>query len=212
MDSSRAVARWKWMNEWCAAEHVVERVAEYVAERAACVQPRSGSQGQRQTVLRRASERLKVDGMASRYLHRRRVLFHETDLAGIVHFSNFFKYMEEAEHAFLRSIGLSVHPEENWRSPVRHGWPRVSAKCDFHVPLQFEDEIEIELLVAEVRSKSIRYRGYFWKDPDGKRVRAATGEVVVVSVIADRAAGTIQSAPIPDRFREKLEPHPGLEV
>ena len=153
-----------------------------------------------------------VDGMASRYLHRRRVLFHETDLAGIVHFSNFFKYMEEAEHAFLRSIGLSVHPEENWRSPVRHGWPRVSAKCDFHVPLQFEDEIEIELLVAEVRSKSIRYRGYFWKDPDGKRVRAATGEVVVVSVIADRAAGTIQSAPIPDRFREKLEPHPGLEV
>ena len=182
------------------------------AEPATCAQPRGGSQGERQTVLRRASERLKVDGMASRYLHRRRVLFHETDLAGIVHFSNFFKYMEEAEHAFLRSIGLSVHPEENWRSPVRHGWPRVSAKCDFHVPLQFEDEIEIELLVVEVRSKSIRYRGYFWKDPDGKRVRAATGEVVVVSVIADRAAGTIQSAPIPDRFREKLEPHPGLEM
>jgi acyl-CoA thioester hydrolase len=149
--------------------------------------------------------------MASRYLHRRRVLFHETDLAGIVHFSNFFKYMEEAEHAFLRSIGLSIHPEENWRSPVRHGWPRVSATCDFHAPLQFEDEIEIELLVAEVRTKSIRYRCYFWKRPDGERIRAATGEIVVVSVIADRAAGTIQSTSIPDIFRERIEVHPQLE-
>jgi acyl-CoA thioester hydrolase len=149
--------------------------------------------------------------MASRYLHRRRVLFHETDLAGIVHFSNFFKYMEEAEHAFLRSIGLSIHPEENWRSPVRHGWPRVSATCDFHVPLQFEDDLEIELLVAEVRTKSIRYRCHFWKNPDGQRVRAATGEIVVVSVIADRAAGTIASTPIPDVFRERIQAHPQVD-
>ena len=150
--------------------------------------------------------------MASSYRHRRRILFHETDLAGIVHFSNFFKYMEEAEHAFLRSVGLSIHPEENWRSPVRHGWPRVRATCDFHAPLQFEEEIEIELLVAEVRTRSIRYRCHFWKDPDGARVRAATGELVVVSVIADRAAGTIQSQPLPDAFRDRLQPHPGLDA
>lgn len=150
--------------------------------------------------------------MASRFLHRRRILFHETDLAGIVHFSNFFKYMEEAEHAFLRSVGLSIHPEENWRTPVRHGWPRVSATCDFHVPLQFEEEIEIELLVAEVRTRSIRYRFHFWKDPDQARIRAATGELVVVSVVADRAAGTIQSQPLPDAFKERLQPHPEAEA
>lgn len=146
--------------------------------------------------------------MPSRFLHRRRILFHETDLAGIVHFSNFFKYMEEAEHAFLRSVGLSIHPEENWRSPVRHGWPRVRAACDFHMPLQFEEEIEIELQVAEIRTRSIRYRCLIWKDPDGRRLRAATGELVVVSVVADRAAGTIQSAPLPPTFRERLQPHP----
>jgi len=146
--------------------------------------------------------------MASRFLLRRRILFHETDLAGIVHFSNFFKFMEEAEHAFLRSVGLSIHPEENWRSPIRHGWPRVHADFDFHAPLQFEEEIEIELLVAEVRAKSIRYRCVIWKDPDGTRVRAATGEMVVVSVVADRAAGTIESRPLPDAFRDRLQPHP----
>jgi YbgC/YbaW family acyl-CoA thioester hydrolase len=143
--------------------------------------------------------------VASRFLHRRRVRFHETDLAGIVHFSNFFKFMEEAEHAFLRSVGLSIHPDEDWRNPVRRGWPRVSAACDFHIPLQFDDEIEIELLVAEMRTTSIRYRCYLWKDPDGERIKAATGEMVVVSVMADREAGTIQSAPIPESFREKIE-------
>jgi acyl-CoA thioester hydrolase len=149
--------------------------------------------------------------LVSRFLHRRQVLFHETDLAGIAHFSNFFKYMEEAEHAFLRSVGLSIHPEEDWRSPVRRGWPRVSASFDFHAPLQFEDELEIELVVAEIRTTSIRYRCRLWKDPDGRRIKAATGEMVVVSVVADRAAGTIQSAPIPESFREKIEAAPNLD-
>jgi acyl-CoA thioester hydrolase len=57
--------------------------------------------------------------MASRYIHRRRVLFHETDMAGIVHFSNFFKYMEEAEHSFMRSLGLRTTGKDpcGWGGP-----------------------------------------------------------------------------------------------
>ena len=39
---------------------------------------------------------------------QRRVEFRDTDTAGIVHFSNFFAYMEQAEHALLRSIDLGV--------------------------------------------------------------------------------------------------------
>jgi acyl-CoA thioester hydrolase len=35
----------------------------------------------------------------------RRVEFSETDMAGIVHFSNFFRYMETAEHAFFPVTG-----------------------------------------------------------------------------------------------------------
>ena len=46
----------------------------------------------------------------------RRVEFSETDLAGIMHFSNFFRFMESAEHAFFRSLGFSVA-----RSPQRAG-------------------------------------------------------------------------------------------
>ena len=40
--------------------------------------------------------------MATPFRVTRRVEFHETDMAGIVHFSNFFRYMEFAEVEFLR--------------------------------------------------------------------------------------------------------------
>ena len=69
-----------------------------------------------------------------RYL--RRVQFAETDLAGIVHFSWYFRYMEEAEHALWRAAGLSVAADG------LH-WPRVAAHCEYKSPLRFEDEIEV---------------------------------------------------------------------
>ena len=54
----------------------------------------------------------------------RRVEFSETDMVGIVHYSNFFRYMETAEHAFFRSIGYSIISNQT-NPPV--GWPRVHA-------------------------------------------------------------------------------------
>ena len=47
--------------------------------------------------------------MAYTHTIKKQIAFSETDMAGIVHFSNFFRFMEMAEHAFLRSMGLSVH-------------------------------------------------------------------------------------------------------
>ena len=78
--------------------------------------------------------------MPYQYRIIRRVEFSETDMAGIVHYSNFFRYMEAAEHAFFRSIGFSV-VTRNVDPPV--GWPRVHAECDYRRPIRFEDELEI---------------------------------------------------------------------
>jgi len=60
--------------------------------------------------------------VVSEYRLRRRVQFYETDAAGIVHFSWFFRYMEEAEHALWREAGLSIAP-----IVADVGWPRVAA-------------------------------------------------------------------------------------
>jgi YbgC/YbaW family acyl-CoA thioester hydrolase len=90
----------------------------------------------------------------------RRVEFADTDMAGIIHFSRFFNYMEEAEHAFLRSRGLSVVMTHQGR---RIGWPRVAASCDFLKPVRFEDVIDIQLRLARIGTKSLTYEFEFSK-------------------------------------------------
>jgi acyl-CoA thioester hydrolase len=92
------------------------------------------------------------------------VQFAETDLAGMVHFANFFRYMEEAEHALWRAAGMSIDSPSlaptggGAGSPHQHlKWPRVSAAFDFKRPLRFEDEFEVLVGIATVTTRTIQY-------------------------------------------------------
>ena len=88
----------------------------------------------------------------SEFIYRRRVQFQETDLSGIVHFTAFFKYVEEAEHAMWRAAGMSiVQPDREI------GWPRVAASFEYRRPLRFEDEFDVHLRIAEKTRRTIRY-------------------------------------------------------
>ena len=88
----------------------------------------------------------------SEYRLQRRVNFYETDAAGIVHFSNFFRYMEEAEHEMWRAGGMSVAERD-----ATIGWPRVNVSFDYFRPLRYEEEFEILIRVVEIGEKRIRY-------------------------------------------------------
>jgi len=137
--------------------------------------------------------------MSREFKMTRRIEFAETDMAGIVHFANYFRMMEETEHAFFRSLGFSIHEEFDGRTI---GWPRVSASCDFSGPLRFEEEVEIHLIVSEVRTRSIRYQFVFRRLPDGLEV--ARGAVATVCSTVDRLTGKLAAMPIPERIRERL--------
>lgn len=134
------------------------------------------------------------------------VEFSETDMAGIVHFSNFFKYMERAEHAFYRSLGFSVVAGKEADPPI--GWPRVHASCDYRKPLKFEDELEIHLLVEEIKSRSIRYAFRFRKLNDvAEAQEVARGSMVIACVTRD-AAGKMAAVEIPASISEKIQAAP----
>ena len=145
-----------------------------------------------------------IGAMADHFTLRRRVMFWETDLAGIMHFANFFRWMEEAEHAFYRSLGLSVHPLVDGQSTTRTGWPRVRALCDYHAPLRFEEEVDIDVSVVEIRSKSVRF-GFHFRKLDSEKTLAASGELTVVSVASDRSTGQMSAVAVPNAFREQLQ-------
>ena len=104
---------------------------------------------------------------------RRRVQFYELDSAGIVHFSTYFRYMEEAEHALWRAAGLSIAP-----SGSDIGYPRVNVTCDYHRPLRFEDEFDIRIRIVAMAEKSIRYECVLSLG----ETKVATGSITIVCV------------------------------
>ena len=143
--------------------------------------------------------------MAHRFTHHRIVAFSDTDLAGIVHFAQFFPYMEDCEHAFYRSLDCSAHRmndgEGGWV-----GWPRIHVSCDYREPLRFEDELEVELIVAEVANKTIEYWFQFRQSKGESVVTAAEGKMVVACVRFSE--GTMKAVKIPQVIREKIEQAP----
>jgi acyl-CoA thioester hydrolase len=134
----------------------------------------------------------------------RRVEFSDTDMAGIMHYSNFFRFMETAEHGFYRSLGFSVVMPE---TDPRLGWPRVHAECDYKRPLRFEDLVDIQLLVKERRTKSISYVFRFWKLNEEPRMEVARGLLTIVCV-AHNSDGKMTSVTIPKEIAEKIEAAP----
>lgn len=139
--------------------------------------------------------------MASEFIIERRVEFSETDMAGIMHFSNFFRFMETAEHEFLRSLGYSVVTRQT-NPPV--GWPRVHVDCDFFKPVAFEDLLVVRLTVTRKSEKSLGYQFDFFNknDPD---TLIARGNIVAACVTRDKNSGKMKSVPIPQEISSQIE-------
>jgi acyl-CoA thioester hydrolase len=134
--------------------------------------------------------------MAALFRTSRRVEFRDTDAAGIMHFSAFFLFMEEAEHEFLRQRGLSVLMQDA-DGPV--SWPRVAVSCDYRSPAKFEDVLDIEVRVERLGTKSITYNFSF--STDGRPVAEGQMTAVCCRLFPD---GPPQSIPIPAWVAQKL--------
>jgi acyl-CoA thioester hydrolase len=133
--------------------------------------------------------------MTGEYRLTRRVHFYETDAAGIVHFSWFPRYMEEAEHALWRAAGLSIS-----RPGSEIGWPRVAISFEFYRPLRFEEEFEIWIRIAAIEEKRIHYSCTLIRGD----TEVASGKMTIacVSRLAD---GTMKSTPIPREIAQAFE-------
>ncbi len=122
-------------------------------------------------------------------------------MAGIMHFSSIFRFMESAEHAFFRSLGYSVTLKEI--DPAL-GLPRVRAEADFKRPFRFEDEIEIEFCVKELRRKSLTYGFALRKVGDPEPFVAAEGSITVVCVRRNES-GKMASHELPSILTDRIK-------
>lgn len=128
----------------------------------------------------------------------RRVEFGDTDMAGIMHFANFFRFMEVAETDFLRARGLSV----SWFADgVKCGFPRVSAACDYQKPAKFQDVLTIAVTLEKLGKKSVCYR-FDFTNQHGEPL--ATGRMTSVFCRSLGPDG-VESLEIPPDIRAKIE-------
>ena len=138
---------------------------------------------------------------------RRRVDFHETDMTGIVHFSNFFRLMESTEHEFFRSLGLSLHGENDGRM---YGFARVHASCDYLRPAHYQDLLAIRLRVTDKTKNSFSYALTFHRvDEETDEVEPdllAQGEMKVVCITKGEGDERMRATRMPAEVAAAISP------
>lgn len=140
--------------------------------------------------------------MTAQFTTTRRIEFADTDMAGIVHFACFYRFMEQAEHDFFRSVGLGILNKQPDGTTI--SWPRVAAWCSFDAPAFFDDVLEVRMNVGRVGTKSLTLEFEFWRDDE----RIAHGWLKTVCCLL-RPGEPMQPIEIPALYREKIaEPDP----
>ncbi|MFU8847553.1 MAG: acyl-CoA thioesterase [Opitutales bacterium] len=143
--------------------------------------------------------------MAYEHTSTRRIEFSETDMAGLVHFSNFFKYMETAERDFFEAAGVDLIrtlPGE------LVGWPRARAECKFSAPVRFGDTIDIHLAVKAVKDRSIEFQfRILRRNPDGSRSQCGKGHLTTV-LTELTPTGELRSVALPEHVRQRITEAP----
>jgi acyl-CoA thioester hydrolase len=134
-----------------------------------------------------------------RFVTNRRVEFVDTDMAGIVHFTNFFRYMEQAEAEFFRSQGHSLASTTNGSGV---GWPRVAASASFKAPAYHNDVLEVRIFVRRRGFKSLTLQFEFYRG----QTLVATGQIKTAYCVF-RPGVPIQSMEIPPEFDSLLGPY-----
>ena len=131
----------------------------------------------------------------SQHRFRRRVQFYELDSAGIVHFSWYFLYMEEAERALWREAGLSISA-----AGAEVGFPRVSAAFEYHRPLRFEEEFDVCIRVTAVAQKTMGYTCVLTRG----ETRIATG-TLTIACVGKRPGEALKAMAIPSEIAARFE-------
>ncbi|WP_134700920.1 thioesterase family protein [Ammoniphilus sp. YIM 78166] len=123
------------------------------------------------------------------------VNFGDTDMAGIVYYPNYFKWFDIASHQLFRTMGLPMAQLDEHEQIIL---PLIDVRCSFEKPLKYDDIITIKTVVAEIKTKTIRFEHEVY------RGETRTGHGYEIRGWVKRFEHGIQAVPIPDGVRELL--------
>jgi len=91
-----------------------------------------------------------------------RVYWEDTDAGGVVYYANYLKFMERARSEWLRALGFE-QDELRDRQGVLFVVRRV--EIDYLSPARFNDEINVEVSVHEIRQARLSVKQTLMRGP-----------------------------------------------
>lgn len=120
-----------------------------------------------------------------------RVLYGDTDAAGIVYYANYLRYFERGRTEYMRDLVLSYREIEDQGFIL----PVIECYSRYKAPAAYDDLLTIETSLAEYKNVSCRFNYRIYRsDNDDSRTLLAKGYTVHASV--DRA-GKLTKLPAP---------------
>ena len=124
-----------------------------------------------------------------------RIQFVDTDASGRIHYSAIFRYFEIMDHDFFRQIGYSY--KEIFQLGL--DMPRVHVECSYLGNIEYDDELEAQVLISKIGNSSFTLSFGFYKE----NVLVTKGSLT--NVFIDRSTG--KSVQIPESIRTELVKH-----
>jgi YbgC/YbaW family acyl-CoA thioester hydrolase len=128
------------------------------------------------------------------------VEFSDTDAGGVMHFSRFFIFMENAEDEFLRAAGSGFTHDVEGKPG---GWPKAAVSCEYLTPARHGDVLEIHLRVTRMSRRAITY-GFTLRRGDVVVARGSTTSVCC----ALGTSGRFEPVPLPAAITAQVREAP----
>lgn len=94
--------------------------------------------------------------------HQIRVIFGDTDQMGVVYYANYLRFFESARADYWRSLGRTYKDLED----AQVAMPVIEAHCNYKKPARYEDVLEVDIRVGEMRTASMRFDYVVHRDVD----------------------------------------------
>ena len=94
--------------------------------------------------------------------HEVRIIFGDTDQMGVVYYANYLRFFEGARAAYWRSLGRSYKDLE----AAQVALPVIEAHVNYKRPAFYEDLLEVDIKITEVRAASLRFEYAIFRGTD----------------------------------------------
>jgi len=126
---------------------------------------------------------------------RLRVQWADVDIAGILYFAAYWRFVELAEMDMFRELGF---PYNTVFDELDFWLPRVKAEAQYHAPALMDDWLRIRTHLEHVGASSVRWRSVVINERTGE----AGAQFALTAACMNRT--TKKSRPLPEPLRNAL--------